>query len=288
MRMPGLRLRVGLALAVIAASSAWLMRPLDRSVLIPLSSASPKEFEYINLQGRVVREPRTSESTQRWDAAMSAESLRHFEYFRGASASYWIDQLPRIRGYADANGQLKHRIAWEKLPEIDLVPIRQGKLWGYMNRANTWVVDPTYKFADVFHPDGIAVVSQDGKLGAINRSGKLVVPCEYDSIYFGTDRGVTYVKSGDRNQDKFVWINRINRWMNQCFGTKLPALLGEVSIYDSEGNFISRNVWLFRSWASVWILLASVWIAIEVGVRFFRRRRLPAESPDLSSAARTH
>lgn len=291
MRMPGLRLRIGLAVVVIAASAAWLMRPLDRSVLIPMS-ATPGGVEYLNLQGRAVREPRTPDNAERWNFATSNESLILHQHSEYSSPSF----IPRVRGYADDNGQLKHRIAWEKLPpEFEFVPVRKGQLWGYMNRANQWVVEPKYTVAEVSHLSGIGVVWLGDRRGAVNRSGQLIVPCEHDSISSGSDRGFAYVKASVLVRETFAWSNWIKTWINQCFGTKLPILTSEFSVFDSQGNLIYRASWLFRSWASVWILLASAWIGIESVIWLIRRRHHkrpesppPSEPPDLSSAAHTH
>lgn len=290
MKLPGFKFRIAFAVSVIAASAAWLMRPLDRSVLIPMP-APPGKVEYINLQGRVVQEPRTLENAARWDSAIGSESPG-----LNNEAPPWHVSIPRIRGYADADGQLKYRIAWERLPpEIELVPVRKAQLWGYMNRANQWVVEPKYKVADVSRLNGIGVVTHGGGLGAINRSGQLVVPCEYDTIICSSDRRAKYVKATARDRNEFEWINRVKSSINGWLGTQLPIHSGEMSIYDCEGNVIYRSSWLFRSWASVWILLASAWIGLESVIWLIRRRHHkrpeappPSELPDLSSAARTH
>lgn len=178
MRMPGFWWRVGLALAVIAANAAWLMRPLDRSVLIPMS-ATPGVVEYLNFKGRVVREPRTPDNAERWNFATSDESLSLHPYSEYSSHSH----TPRVRGYADDNYQLKYRIAWEKLPpEIDLVPVRQGQLWGYMNRLGEWVVLPQYSVAEVFDRGGVAIVARDEKYGCINSQGVEVIALRWGSL----------------------------------------------------------------------------------------------------------
>lgn len=152
MRMPGLRLRIGLAVVVIAASAAWLIHHRYPSDLLSVKFR-PVGVNITGLPGD-----------------------------------------PRVRGYADANGQLKHRLAWEKLSlEVELVPVRQGQLWGYMNRRNAWVVKPQYSVAEVFHPDGVGVVTLDNKKGAINRLGQLIVPCDFDILYSGSHQGIMYV-----------------------------------------------------------------------------------------------
>lgn len=60
MKLPGYKFRIAFAVSVIAASAAWLMRPLDRSVLIPVNFRGgppigiSSDASYINPQGREV------------------------------------------------------------------------------------------------------------------------------------------------------------------------------------------------------------------------------------------
>ncbi|NLX14988.1 MAG: WG repeat-containing protein [Phycisphaerales bacterium] len=82
-----------------------------------------------------------------------------------------------------------------------LVPAKQEGLWGYVSLADEWIIPPRYEQAEAFH-GGYAAVRQDGKVGLINRSGRVKVPFQY------ADAG--YVLNGRfpvaREQDgKLLW-----------------------------------------------------------------------------------
>lgn len=295
MRMPGLRLRIGLAVVVIAASAAWLLRPLDRSVLIEVHHPNfrwntSEKSRYINLQGREVHQV---------SSEMSPEDKVHFTtHMNWRRIPPQIDHRIRpeqsiiekenppplllgglsslIRGYADAEGRLKYPIAWEKLPpEIELVPVRQESRWGYMNRSGQWAVEPEYDSVTHIFRDGIGYFLLRGKdrtliRGAVNRSGKVVVPCQYNSISAGVHDGVTFLRAtqwrSHSRRVKFVLLR-----IDSISRTSLSSSI-EQSVFDSDGNLIWRSSWLFTSWASVWILLASGWIAIELLVGLWHKR----------------
>lgn len=206
MRIPGFWSRVAFAVGVIVVSAAWLMRPLDRSVLIPVTFRSSRfvvEQGYINLQGREVFD-------QRW---ASVEEFNGDSAYVGVGQSLlgqWLDRKGRIvaspdrsngssdsisaslkraaiirgiRGYADSSGQLKYPLAWDRLPpEIPLVPVRQGQLWGYMNRSNEWVVPPRYSEAATFQLNGTAVVVRDEKFGCIDGQGNEVIAPRWGTL----------------------------------------------------------------------------------------------------------
>ena len=368
MRMPGFWWRIGLALAVIAASAAWLMRPLDRSVLIPVNFrggpqpgiAFPGQTEagYINLQGRevfnqrwgsveefhgetalVFRDLLSPGETVNRQGHLSASGAprRPTSEFRSIATSH-ASELPRIRGYADSQGRLKFPIGWDRLPaEIDLVPVRQGQLWGYMNRSGEWVVLPQYSVAEVFDRGGIAIVARDDKYGCINSQGvevialrwgslssfeedgqavacvdgvcgvinrqddivipvqwqplsrtsvsglwnaqnglwgvidqfgNVIVPCDYQTVSPVVDGEVQYWKGRTVHMDEQSnTINRIQLWLQWLpFSSllfKTSIIQSEEAVYDSTGHLIWKSTWFFKSWAWVWILLASSWIAGE-------------------------
>jgi len=52
-----------------------------------------------------------------------------------------------------------------------MVPFRQGKLWGFSDRAGRMVIAPAYDRASVF-TDGPARVAKGGKWGFIDRTGR--------------------------------------------------------------------------------------------------------------------
>jgi hypothetical protein len=70
---------------------------------------------------------------------------------------------------------------------------------------------PEYEHAMAFS-DGMAAVEKDGKWGFIDRSGKLVIPCRYDSIHtYGEGSGL----SGFRNGLALVQMDGIPRYIDR-------------------------------------------------------------------------
>lgn len=65
-------------------------------------------------------------------------------------------------------------------------------LWGFVDRGGRWVIRPQYTdfFASdvntayqVFGPLGLAAVCKDGSFGAIDRTGAVVIPFQYDELW---------------------------------------------------------------------------------------------------------
>lgn len=56
---------------------------------------------------------------------------------------------------------------------------------GYMDLQHHWVIEPQWYQVHGFQ-DGHAIVCQDGRFGIINRTGAVVIPCQYERLgYFG-------------------------------------------------------------------------------------------------------
>lgn len=68
-----------------------------------------------------------------------------------------------------------------------LMPVKQGKKWGYVNAKGEYVINPQFDQAALF-ADGLARVNIDGKYGFINKNGKYVINPSYNdatSFYEG-------------------------------------------------------------------------------------------------------
>lgn len=296
MRIPGLRIRLAFALGAIVCSTAWLLRPLDRSMLIPVHPPNfrwdtSEKGRYINLQGRevhLVSSEVSLEDEVHFTTHMNWRRIPPQIDFKIRPQQSIIEKVnppplllgglnSPIRGYADAEGRLKYPLAWEKIPpEIELVPVRQESRWGYMNRSGQWVVEPEYNSVTHIFGDGIGYILLRGKdrtliRGAVNRSGKVVVPCQYDSISTGVHHGMTFLIAYTQQRSDFHWINLIQSRIDSIFRTSLSSST-EQSIFDSDGNLLWRSTWIFTSWAAVWILGASGWITIELLVGLWHKR----------------
>ncbi len=57
---------------------------------------------------------------------------------------------------------------------------KDGK-WGYINKTGKVVIPLQYDDAYSFY-EGLAVVKKDGKYGFINKTGNIIVPLQYDDV----------------------------------------------------------------------------------------------------------
>lgn len=78
--------------------------------------------------------------------------------------------------------------------DLELIPVRSGEKWGYINQKGEYVVNPQFRDADFFY-DGMAMVkSLNGKIGYISKDGKYIIPAKYkEGISFS--EGLTFVVS---------------------------------------------------------------------------------------------
>lgn len=65
-----------------------------------------------------------------------------------------------------------------QIPDVSLVPYRQGDKWGYAAPDRSIVISPQFEDAAFFY-EGYAAVKKGGKYGYINKTGKLVIPCKF-------------------------------------------------------------------------------------------------------------
>lgn len=98
----------------------------------------------------------------------------------------------------------------------------EGCEWGYIDTATKVVVNPQYSFAQDF-VNNVGIVECADKWGMINKSGHVLIPCQYDGIHFL------------ENTD-----NRIVRVYVQAPKYGLIDTLGHLTvnaIYDEIGSF---------------------------------------------------
>jgi len=76
-----------------------------------------------------------------------------------------------------------------------LLPFRREGKWGYIDEEGTERIKAVYEWAEPFHGPQ-ALVGADGRAGSINRSGRVVVPIEYDEITEPVEGTSTVERSG--------------------------------------------------------------------------------------------
>ena len=64
-------------------------------------------------------------------------------------------------------------------PDTSLIPVYDGKKWGYIDKKGQYVINPQFSDADWFS-DGLArVENKDGKYGFIDKKGTYKIPAKY-------------------------------------------------------------------------------------------------------------
>lgn len=64
-------------------------------------------------------------------------------------------------------------------PDTSLIPVYDGKKWGYVDQKGKYVINPQFSEADWFS-DGLArVADKDGKYGYIDKKGTYTIPSKY-------------------------------------------------------------------------------------------------------------
>lgn len=153
--------------------------------LIPVSIGEPEPYGYIDVNGNIVKDwyeneyfgPEISnewgtEQSYRWTV-----SVRSFNQGLAPVFQYTYDASTGEDAY----------------------------LWGFMDRNFNWVIQPqftnyfVYGISDtyeVFGTTGLAMVQKDGKYGAIDKTGKTVIPFQYEELWPLRDGLMVYKENG--------------------------------------------------------------------------------------------
>ena len=78
----------------------------------------------------------------------------------------------------------------------DLVPVKSGDKWGYMNTAGELAINPQFESAGSFF-EGLASVKLNGKYGYIDKTGNYIVNPQFSYAKDFSD-GLAVVKSNDK------------------------------------------------------------------------------------------
>ncbi len=143
--------------------------------------------------------------------------------------------------------------AWTKynyeLIEIDpcvdeIYPLAEGMyrfksidgLYGYMDEQYKIVIEPRYTHAKDF-AQSAAIVSLEDKYGLIDKSGQILIPCEYYSISDFNDKGVARVET-----TSFVggFVNTKGEFLTELNLPYLENFNNGVAAYDPYGTGINK------------------------------------------------
>ncbi len=143
--------------------------------------------------------------------------------------------------------------AWTKynyeLIEIDpcvdeIYPLAEGMyrfksidgLYGYMDEQYKIVIEPHYTHAKDF-AQSAAIVSLEDKYGLIDKSGQILIPCEYYSISDFNDKGVARVET-----TSFVggFVNTKGEFLTELNFPHLSDFYNGVAYYLLDNNFNNK------------------------------------------------
>lgn len=113
-------------------------------------------------------------------------------------------------GYAPVPDSLKHYYRER------LVPVYDGKRYGYVNDRGKLVVPFRYDKAEIFY-EGLAAVQRDGKWGFIDQKGNEAIPPRFDSIECGFSKGKAIIY--DKKLCKSYFIDRKGDIIGECQGS---------------------------------------------------------------------
>ena len=108
----------------------------------------------------------------------------------------------------------------------ELLPIREGKKWGFKDNSGRTVIPARFDGVGSF-AEGLARVKLDRKWGFIDHNGKMVIEPQFDQARFFCD-GLAKVKLGN------VW------GMIEKSGLFVDEIKAQTYL-DQEGKFISEE-----------------------------------------------
>ena len=80
----------------------------------------------------------------------------------------------------------------------ELVGVRVGKQWGFVNRDDGMTVAASFDSIGWFGQEGLAAAERRGKWGFIDRTGRFVIEPQFDYVY-NFACGLAHVQKGRRN-----------------------------------------------------------------------------------------
>jgi len=86
--------------------------------------------------------------------------------------------------------------AYNFFAEKDLVTVKNGEKWGYIDNTGKYIINPQFDAAYDFK-EGLARVLFDGQYGYIDAEGKYVINPQFDAAYDFVD-GLALVRSGEK------------------------------------------------------------------------------------------
>lgn len=87
------------------------------------------------------------------------------------------------------------------------LPVRKGKLWGFLDTAGNWVQKPMYAHFFSFS-ESLAAVLYQGSWGFLDTAGNWAIPPKYQLV-----RSFSEGKAAVKSSEKWGFINNLNEWI---------------------------------------------------------------------------
>ncbi|WP_082026508.1 WG repeat-containing protein [Flammeovirga sp. OC4] len=122
---------------------------------------------------------------------------------------------------------------------------KNNNSYGFINTNAESVIHPAYSLASDFK-EGYSIVKKNGKFGAINQQGKVVIPISYDGISL-CEKGWFRVKMGSGISGKWGVINTSGKIVLEC---KYQEVLlddkgANVKLNGAWGRYLRSYKWAF-------------------------------------------
>ncbi len=146
-----------------------------------------EQYGYINRRGQMVMKPQFDTAEKFHDGlALVAQGGSRVKVGPG---KYW--RIPTKRGYIDKTGKFiiplgKYNLAntfSEGLAAVWMESPCDRSCYGYIDTTGTVVLEQKYQTAGEFTNGTADVRMSDDKWGVIDKSGKFIIPPEYDGVF---------------------------------------------------------------------------------------------------------
>lgn len=142
-------------------------------VSVALYDANPRKYGFINKKGEVVIPLSFKQGGESsFDGAYARVSLN--------GKTVLIDKKGNTV-LNTRNGNIQSEGAIAGLVSVFNGPNRTN--WGWVNLKDEIVIDLQYDYTKNFNEDGIAIVEKNGLKGAIDTTGRIIIPLKYESVY---------------------------------------------------------------------------------------------------------
>lgn len=161
-------------------------------------------------------------------------------------------------------------------PELNIIPYRKGKLWGYCDSTKRIIITPrfdsvevfeTFKQKDKLSQKKVALVWKNKKVGLIDDKGKELVPCSFQQAYVMNDepgrrRVALYRQNGPYEKHSYGYylderkLVRIKKWNENDEYMGPPARLISARIAPS---YLDTNIAVKKISTDKFLIIRKQW-----------------------------